>query len=157
MGQGASEDALPDDSSLSPLVRAGSCAHARGSYEVGFAFAGNNQLWVTPGFQHLLHSHCVTVASLLQDHSSSDLLKTLLGVDAPLGASVILALALPVAHVLLGFLGPLVMLVMDALPALSGFPAAGQRRSQTHPSQAQISKGRLADPQEHSHGRSLPI
>ncbi|KAK9861062.1 hypothetical protein WJX84_010723 [Apatococcus fuscideae] len=90
-----------------------------------------------------------------QGQSSSDLLQSLLGLNARSGANCALALALPVAHVLLGFLGPMMMLAMDKLPALSRLtfsPASGQRHSHHHPSDTHVGVGGLADSQQQSCG-----
>lgn len=94
-----------------------------------------------------------TMASLAQGQSSSDLLLVLLGLGSQSGASSILALALPVAHVLLGFLGPLIMCIMDKPPAvvrLPFFSAVAQR----HSHDPHVSHDQAADIQQHSHSES---
>lgn len=99
----------------------------------------------------------LTFSSLAQGQSSSDLLQLLLGLGAESGSSPILALALPVAHVLLGFLGPLIMCIMDKPPAMFRLPSSSATASghiHSRPSDPDVSSERPADLQQHSHGES---
>ena len=97
----------------------------------------------------------LTSTSLTQGQSSSDLLQVLFGLGSQAGASSILALALPVAHVLLGFLGPLIMYIMDRPPGMFRLPCtstSAQARTHGRSSDPQADSDWPADPHRHSHG-----